>query len=76
MAIRIEIIDDRCKGCGVCVELCQFEVLAMHDDPGPGGKHIPHVIDLSNCVACGMCEMYCPDNAITVIRKTEEIKIG
>ena len=49
-----------CKGCQICVEFCPKKVLSMT----PQGK--VYVADPSRCIACEMCELYCPDFAITV----------
>lgn len=48
-----------CKGCGICVELCPADVLAMQH-----GK--AEVVQLEACTLCEQCELRCPDFAITV----------
>lgn len=48
-----------CKKCGLCVEFCPREVLEMGDDA-------PVVKDASRCIGCLLCEMHCPDFAISV----------
>jgi len=55
--IRIDII--RCKGCGICAEFCPAGVLAVVD-----GKAV--VTALEKCTACNLCDLRCPDFAITV----------
>ncbi|MGI6660586.1 MAG: 4Fe-4S dicluster domain-containing protein [Bacillota bacterium] len=50
-----------CKKCGLCVEFCPRDVLEMND--------IPTVKDAARCIGCLMCEMHCPDFAITVKRR-------
>lgn len=50
-----------CKGCGICVEFCPKEVLVLADD----GK--VKVEDPDKCIACGLCEMRCPDIAIELV---------
>ncbi len=57
-AIRIN--DKWCKQCGICVEFCPREVLVIETRP------IPTATDLANCTACRMCELHCPDYAISV----------
>jgi len=52
-----------CKKCGLCVEFCPRQVLEMKD--------VPHVKDPARCTGCLMCEMHCPDFAITVKRREE-----
>ncbi|MDH7499485.1 MAG: 4Fe-4S binding protein [candidate division NC10 bacterium] len=58
--VSIEIREDWCKGCSICVEFCPKRVLAMNRR----GK--PEVIDLEACSQCGWCDLRCPDFAITV----------
>jgi len=42
------------------VEFCPTKVLAMQD-----GTAV--VVDLDRCTACNLCDLRCPDFAITVI---------
>ena len=56
---KIVIRTDFCKGCGICVEFCPKQVLALK-----GGKAV--VVDIDACIACNFCELRCPDFAIRV----------
>jgi NAD-dependent dihydropyrimidine dehydrogenase PreA subunit len=52
------IIDEtRCDGCGLCVELCSTEALALRD-----GKAV--VVNPEACLYEGVCEDICPRGAI------------
>jgi len=53
-----------CKKCGLCVEFCPRQVLEM--------KEVPSVKDAERCIGCLMCEMHCPDFAISVKRREEK----
>ena len=57
--VVIEVKNEWCKGCAICVDACQQKVLEMK------GVY-PEVMLISECTACGMCEIMCPDFAITV----------
>lgn len=60
----IFIIEDRCKGCGLCVEFCPTNVLKMSDKFNQKGYHPPFVERPTECVACHFCEEVCPEFAI------------
>jgi len=57
----ISIKKEWCKSCEICVEFCPTDVLAMN------GAY-PEVVNLEACTACGLCEIRCPDFAITVTK--------
>lgn len=54
---NLKVIEDWCKGCGICVEFCPKDVLELKD-----GKI--HIKDIESCIKCGLCELRCPDYAI------------
>ncbi len=68
---EIHIIENRCKGCGLCVEYCPREVLKMSDSFNQKGYHPPYVTEPPGCVACGFCEEVCPEFAIFCEKKQE-----
>lgn len=55
-----------CKGCGLCVEFCPGNVLALNQE----GK--AEVVQEKECVNCGFCEYHCPDFAIAVTPKKQK----
>jgi electron transfer flavoprotein alpha subunit len=59
----IEIIGDRCTGCGLCVSVCPFGAIEIED--------IAVIKD--NCTVCGACYDACSFDAI-IIRKDESSK--
>jgi 2-oxoglutarate ferredoxin oxidoreductase subunit delta len=62
----VHIIEERCKGCGFCVEFCPQRVLVMSKRTNSKGYHPPELIDDSHCVNCGLCALLCPDFSIYV----------
>ncbi len=62
----VHIIDDRCKGCGFCIEFCPQGTLAISDRTNIKGYHPPQVISENACVNCGLCTLLCPDFAIYI----------
>ena len=65
----IQVNPELCKSCGLCVEFCGREAIKMHDEL-KSGKRVPKVY-LERCNGCRLCEWYCPDFAIYVVKKVE-----
>lgn len=63
----IQILIERCKGCGFCVEYCPRDVLLMSDEFNRKGYHYPHIVKNDVCVNCNLCETICPEFAIFVL---------
>ena len=62
----VHIIDDRCKGCGFCIEFCPQKVLLLSKRTNARGYHPPEIIPDTICVNCGLCALLCPDFAIYI----------
>ena len=62
----VHIIDDRCKGCGFCIEFCPRSVLTISGRTNSKGYHPPEVADQLLCTNCNLCALLCPDFAIYV----------
>jgi len=56
MAVKIN--QEKCTGCGLCVEVCPVEAISMEDDKAK--------IDAEKCVDCGQCVEECPNEAINM----------
>jgi 2-oxoglutarate ferredoxin oxidoreductase subunit delta len=66
-AERIEIDRKYCKGCMLCMYICQFEVFEPGQERSAQDYLMPRPVKLENCRACRLCESHCPDMALTVI---------
>ena len=60
----VHIIEDRCKGCGYCIEFCPRQVLDVSSKFNKKGYHPPVVVKPEDCVSCHYCEIICPEFAI------------
>ena len=67
---RIEINEDRCKGCGLCVTACPRKIIALQQDKlNARGFHPAGVEQMDRCIGCAFCAIICPDCAIEVWRE-------
>lgn len=59
MGYNVTVDQDKCVGCGECVDVCPVEVYEMKD-----GKSDP--VNAEECLGCESCVEVCEGNAITV----------
>lgn len=57
------IYQDKCIGCGICIESCPLEDKALSWRPGK--KRLPKY-DYGKCIRCYCCQEMCPQKAIGV----------
>ncbi len=57
-----------CKGCEVCIRVCQGNVISMSKEVNRKGYHFAYMSDPEACTGCTNCGLVCPDRAITVYR--------
>ena len=67
---RIEIDQDRCKGCGLCVHVCPRKIIVLQQDKlNSRGFHPAGVVAMERCIGCAFCATICPDSCIEVWRE-------
>lgn len=66
-APRVVIDTERCKGCGLCVEVCPPAVLGL-GALNTKGYPAAILLDDERCTSCTACALICPDVAIMVFR--------
>lgn len=64
---KVTFNEDRCKGCGLCVDACPKKLLIIDKDRLNIKGHSPAVMtDMEKCIGCAFCATMCPDCVITV----------
>ena len=66
----IEISEELCKGCEICISFCPKGVISLSDRLNASG-YLPAVFndDDSQCTGCAICAVVCPEVAIEVYRE-------
>ncbi len=63
----IAIAQERCKGCGLCIDACPKHVLELDESIVNGlGYHPVQLSDAEHCTSCAICARICPDTAFTI----------
>jgi coenzyme F420-reducing hydrogenase delta subunit/heterodisulfide reductase subunit C len=57
----IEIADDYCSRCGICVAVCPFEAISRDEEQNK------IILDVEKCRVCGLCVTACPLSAIDLV---------
>ena len=61
-------LDDRfCKGCNLCIQVCPHRLFVQGEKRSRAGYRMPEVTRAEECSNCLLCEMTCPDLALTVL---------
>lgn len=67
----IEVDEEYCKGCNLCIKFCPRDALEESEELTQKGIHKPVEVE-DRCNDCRLCELVCPDFAITVEEEEEE----
>lgn len=70
----VYIVEERCKGCGYCIQYCPRDVLEPSPKYNKKGYHPPRVKRPDNCVNCHYCEIICPDFAIYSLEAPSDVQ--
>ena len=63
---KVEVDQQECKGCGLCVESCPQQQLELSAELNHYGVH-PVEFMGANCSGCAICYFVCPEpGALTV----------
>jgi len=69
----ILVANERCKGCGLCIDVCQPAALALDQATvNAMGHHPVMLVHPEDCTSCAKCARMCPDAALTVFARPRE----
>lgn len=57
--VTLEINQERCNGCGMCLEVCPQQVFTLEG-------RVSKITDRDACMECSACAKNCPQDAIKV----------
>jgi 2-oxoglutarate ferredoxin oxidoreductase subunit delta len=69
---KVIIDPERCKGCGLCTDVCPVDILVMETVNLNKSGYLPAtVINGEKCIGCANCAVTCPDSAICVYKSED-----
>lgn len=72
---RVEVLEEECKGCGLCVDACPPHLMILSEKLNQQGYHPAFYLG-QGCTGCGICFFACPEpGAITVYRLDSSVKV-
>jgi len=68
--VRVEIREERCKGCLLCTTVCPTGILEQSDTMNDLGYKVVRIAPgtLDQCKGCAFCAQMCPDMVLKVFR--------
>lgn len=69
----VEFNSEKCKGCGLCIEICAGKVLGLSGRKNAAGYRTAEVLNADKCSGCALCFYTCPEpGVIRVFRLDKE----
>ena len=68
MKFIVKVNKERCKSCGLCLNVCPRGIFQISKNFNKMGYHYAEVIDGKECIGCKRCVIICPDVAIEIYK--------
>ncbi len=65
---RVVIDQNRCKGCGLCTQVCPRKILVLSNKVNINGYHPVQCTDEELCMGCANCATVCPVTAFEIYK--------
>ena len=61
------VLEEECKGCGKCVNICPVEAMSLisANDPHKPKRRLAR-LSYERCLGCGLCVRACPEKVVTL----------
>ena len=69
-SFQVEVITEKCSGCGTCQKACQVRAISVAEDPEARA-----VVDKTRCIGCGICVSRCEKKALSLEKRTAHARI-
>lgn len=66
---KVTFLEERCKGCGLCIEFCPKNCMGFSDHLNSQGYHPARLTEAGKCISCAICARMCPDVVIEVAKE-------
>jgi ferredoxin len=63
---QASVQQERCTGCGECVESCHMDAVSMRDEKA--------LISIPRCIGCGVCVTRCPSGALSMVERARRME--
>ena len=71
---EVKIDFEKCKGCGLCVEFCEYNNLEIGKKSNQKGYFPVQVKNQKDCRGCGNCYLICPEGICINILEYDPLK--